>query len=846
MTFFRTSMSGRLRGSTTALKIGLSVLVSSVGFSAAAPVTAVPIRSALALIPDIPVPEMGDYPAADFVEQAKELPVALAVALDRDLQLTPAEYLAAAAAAIDAGAVVSALRDGGGGGVAVLGSRLEGTTLVVNVASASDVAVAESAGAVGELGEPPHESIRGLEFQSAATTAYGGTGYYLNGYQCSIGFNGFRTSDASRQALTAGHCLESATPQDAVYPMDPSHPGIGPDVDFSAPIAYPFSRAFGSGYDSGILSFAAGVDGPPAIVTWGGSRAAALSSSPMAIRGQIEAVVGANLCKSGSRTGWTCGKVMAVDQSIVVSGGLVINSILATTCILPGDSGGAAVIGQFAAGLNSTTSNVDSCASEDYRSGFFPLVSSKASVQKKYGSTWELAVSAARPVITAPGASGSINAMDALAGTLPDATKGSRVVLYIDRGTRPLRTVDASSGRWSIPLSEVSAGSHEIRIKTVWGTLSVSQALTRTITVTPPLLAMTAAKPVISGVPRAGTTLRVTPGAYTPAATSYHYQWKADGSTVGSDASSFTLGPAQIGKRITVTVIGTRPDSRSAGETSVATPVVVIASMGVPQPKISGQRNVGQRLTAKPGTWIPANRTLSYQWYRGSVKIPGATSASYLQGRADRGKVINVQITGRAAGYVTTSRKSAARTKTAIPVLKANTPGIKGTARVGHTLTGLVGVWGPKPVKLSYQWKVDGVRAKGATGKTFTIPPAAADKVITFTVTAKKSNFIGATRTSAATARVSPLHFSRVPEARISGTAEVGSTLTVATGVNWAPQPTELHYRWFRDGKPISGATGRSYILVIADSGSEIGVRIFASKPGYAVERIYTPYYSIP
>lgn len=112
-------------------------------------------------------------------------------------------------------------------------------------------------------------------------------------------------------------------------------------------------------------------------------------------------------------------------------------------------------------------------------------------------------------------------------------------------------------------------------------------------------------------------------------------------------------------------------------------------------------------------------------------------------------------VTGRAPGYLTTSRKSDTRTKTGLSLLTVNTPGIAGVAQVGQTLTGLVGAWGPRPVKLSYQWEVNGMAIRGATEKTFKIPPTAVSKVITFSVTAKKSSYIGATRTSPGTAPVS-------------------------------------------------------------------------------------------
>ena len=46
-------------------------------------------------------------------------------------------------------------------------------------------------------------------------------------------------------------------------------------------------------------------------------------------------------------------------------------------------------------------------------------------------------------------------------------------------------------------------------------------------------------------------------------------------------------------------------------------------------PTVSGTAKVGSTLTAKAGTWAPAPVTLAYQWYRGSVRIAGATKSTY-------------------------------------------------------------------------------------------------------------------------------------------------------------------------------------------------------------------------
>ncbi|MCW5954774.1 MAG: hypothetical protein KIT69_21170, partial [Propionibacteriaceae bacterium] len=67
----------------------------------------------------------------------------------------------------------------------------------------------------------------------------------------------------------------------------------------------------------------------------------------------------------------------------------------------------------------------------------------------------------------------------------------------------------------------------------------------------------------------------------------------------------------------------------------------------------------------------------------------------------------------------------------------------------------------------------------------------------------------------------------------ISGSAKVGSKLTVSTG-SWSPQASAFSYQWLRDGASISGATKSSYTLVAADAGHRISATVTASLSGYS------------
>lgn len=65
----------------------------------------------------------------------------------------------------------------------------------------------------------------------------------------------------------------------------------------------------------------------------------------------------------------------------------------------------------------------------------------------------------------------------------------------------------------------------------------------------------------------------------------------------------------------------------------------------------------------------------------------------------------------------------------------------------------------------------------------------------------------------------------------VGGVARSGRTLRASPG-SWAGEPTAFAFRWLRDGRPIPGATGRTYAVQPADAGRALRVRVSASRAG--------------
>lgn len=66
----------------------------------------------------------------------------------------------------------------------------------------------------------------------------------------------------------------------------------------------------------------------------------------------------------------------------------------------------------------------------------------------------------------------------------------------------------------------------------------------------------------------------------------------------------------------------------------------------------------------------------------------------------------------------------------------------------------------------------------------------------------------------------------------ISGPPAQGLEITVSAG-EWTPAPDSYTYQWYRNGEPISGATGDRYTLAAADVEQEVTARVTVEKAGY-------------
>lgn len=440
---------------------------------------------------------MGTYPEAQFERAAASLPQPLTDALAENPGISGAEYLARAEAGADASAVVDSLSESG---VDVLGSRLEETTLVVNVATPDEAVAVEQTGAVAEIGEPEAIDLSRAADAKLMTDVSGGQAYYYeqsgSGYRCSIGFTGFNATTGAKLIATAGHCKGDSgytllTQSAPARNFALTSKRIGSDV--------PGSFQIGGGYDVGLIAVGSAVTPKPRVTTWKGSGGAPTTFTD--VWDVTPAVVGAPMCKSGATSGWTCGVVMSIDEEVRVDDNrFAVNSIVTSACMLPGDSGGSALMGHSAIGINSwgtasrcgnswTPTNQDG----DY-SGYSVLVSNTPGARTaaaKYGSGFEVAVAVAQPAISSPFSVAVIENDGVVSGTIAGGGPRHRVNIFVDGSTTPVVVPVSADGTWTTQLAGISEGIHSLRLEGRHGRWSKSTStVTRyAIVGEPPLVA---------------------------------------------------------------------------------------------------------------------------------------------------------------------------------------------------------------------------------------------------------------------------------------------------------------------------------------------------------------------
>ncbi|HEX4101743.1 MAG TPA: S1 family peptidase [Pseudonocardiaceae bacterium] len=145
------------------------------------------------------------------------------------------------------------------------------------------------------------------------------------GGRCSVGFNAI--SGHTRYIITAGHCTKLGGTWS------------GPDGTAIGPVA----KSTFPGHDFGLVEVTS--------AAWAQTHDVESDNGYLNVAGNKPAAVGDQVCLSGSTTGYHCGKVETVGETVNYGDGDVVNGLTGTNiCAEAGDSGGSIMSGTQAQG----------------------------------------------------------------------------------------------------------------------------------------------------------------------------------------------------------------------------------------------------------------------------------------------------------------------------------------------------------------------------------------------------------------------------------------------------------------------------------------------------------------
>ncbi len=315
------------------------------------------------------------------------------------------------------------------------------------------------------------------------------------------------------------------------------------------------------------------------------------------------------------------------------------------------------------------------------------------------------------------------------------------------------------------------------------------------------------------------------------------YQWFRDGVAVaGGDTSRLEMATsaADVGttSQITVRV------SNAVGSVTSASAVLTVTAPSI-APTIVGQPTPVDIVAGGTAVFtVSAQGTspLSYQWFRDSVAITGATTSQLelVTVAADAGtsSAITVRVSNPAGGVTS----AVALLNVTAPLVAPSLVNPLGALSVEAGVTAVFNVAAQGTAPLSYQWSRDGVAVAGATGAQLQVPTSAADAGTSAQITVQVSNPAGSVTSPPAVLTITaPLPVApQILAQPASVNVEAGATTVFSVTVQGT---APFAYQWFKDGAAITNATAAQLSLHTrtADLGTSAQITVTVSNAAGAV-----------
>ena len=240
----------------------------------------------------------------------------------------------------------------------------------------------------------------------------------------------------------------------------------------------------------------------------------------------------------------------------------------------------------------------------------------------------------------------------------------------------------------------------------------------------------------ITGAARVGSVLTGNPIANN--SVSVTYKWYRDGRLMSSATGpTYTPTSSDLSKSISLTTSVNQPGYPLV-VTSSTPRVIGLGVFEKPEIAIAGTAATGNTLLIN--AQIPAGVKATYQWFRDSQLITGASRSEYKVKAEDVSTFLSAKITLTRLAYSTTSITSQEVLVSAGELSKTPTPTVLGIAALNKTLSGAVGSW-DSGVKFTYQWLRNGEEISGAVAKTYKVTSIDRGKQIVFRIRATKTGY---------------------------------------------------------------------------------------------------------
>jgi len=351
----------------------------------------------------------------------------------------------------------------------------------------------------------------------------------------------------------------------------------------------------------------------------------------------------------------------------------------------------------------------------------------------------------------------------------------------------------ATSSSYSIPSAAAGdAGSYDVVVTGSCGTVTSNAA---TLTVNPAT--------TITSQPANQTSCLGSSASFSVAATGTNlsYQWRKGGVAIGGATSAtYNLASVAAGDAGSYDVVVT---GACGTVTSGAATLTINSSTNINTQPANQTACAGGSATFTVAA--SGSGTVTYQWRKGGVAIPGATSASFTINPVAAGDAGSYDVVvSSSCGTVTSSAASL----TVNPTTAVTSPPANQTVCAGAPASFSVAATG---TGLSYQWRKGGVAISGATSATYSIASAMAGDAGSYDVVVTGS--CGSVTSSAATLTVNAgATITSQPANQTVCAGSPASFSVTATGAG-------LSYQWRKGGVAISGATSSSYSIPSAAAG---------------------------